>query len=157
VRTRTTPFGMGLAYLNGMFDLFRPLLSFRKYWIAHKILKILHEFGGTLLSEGGQPAYKKVYGWFVVKNFKERGIKSEPSIIMMVVDMLVENGEIDKKHELDPTGHYDILKVQVRCNKKGEEKYIEGFYIKKVYLFWIAIIGAPAGLIGIIELLKEIL
>jgi hypothetical protein len=71
--------------------------------------------------------------------------------IMEAIDLLLDN-----KH-ITVYKNDDLRKYAVFCNKDGERAFNSGYYMHKVYKFWIRIIGIPGGVIGIITLLSKLL
>lgn len=139
-----------------MNDFWRPLLAFKKYWIAHKVLKnigrptIWHS-EPRKKGEDLKKVYKVTFSRFSVSDIMIILPEISPFRIMEVITLLAENNHIETiKNE-------DLNEYSVFCTKYGESALHEGVYIKKVYLFWCQVIGIPGGIVGIIALAKTFL
>lgn len=138
-----------------MSDLFRPLFGYQKYLIAHKILKIIgrptiwhSEFRKK--EEEKKEVFKVTFSRFSVTDIMTLLPKVSPFRIMAAITMLYSSGHIAIAADED-LNNYGVF-----CNKNGESALHEGYYIKKVYLFWTGLIGIPGGVIGIIALLRAL-
>lgn len=136
-----------------MNDWIRPLFSFRKNLLAHKILKVIrnptlwycdpktgkadpeHEINQISLS-------RYSYNNLIKYHFA----KSNPLRVLSAIDLLAKNDHVSKM-QADSLKEFGIF-----CTRKGLDAYEEGYYIKRVYIFWGTVIGTPVSLIEILRL-----
>jgi len=138
-----------------MKDWFKPLLVYKKYLLAEKVLK--HCCGSFAWVSNSpheehlitEKQYPNVY---LASNFLSKGVKSpiDSSRLVEAVDLLEKNKHITTNR------NQNLYKFSIQCTKEGERAINEGYYKKKVYGLWGKIIGIPAGAIGLIGLIQLI-
>lgn len=135
-------------------EYFKPLLSFRKYWMAHRVLKVIgnptiwlcdpktgiRDQNGDI---NGISVSRYDYNHLVKHHFPE----NNPVRILSAINMLEKNKHA-AKIQTESFKDFGIF-----CTKEGLEALDDGFYIKKVYLFFVGIIGAPLSITGILKII----
>lgn len=108
-------------------DLFKPLLSWRKYLMASRLLKIAANTHITAAAINDFATHQKAYVPIRFVDFLNTYPNTVAERYLEAVNLLEENKHVIKND------NQDLYKVTVRCTDKGESANNDGFYMTKVY------------------------
>ena len=131
-------------------DILKPLLSWRKYLLASRLLKIAANTHITAAAINDFATHQKTYVPIRFVDFLNTYPNTIPERYLEAVNLLEENNHAIKND------NKDLYKVTIACTDKGESANNDGYYLKEAYRSISLIIGLPTGIIGLIALLKTI-
>lgn len=129
-------------------DFFKPLFIYKKYLLAHKVLK---QVCGSFIWITNEP-HEKLY--LSEKNFGETYLSA---FLLQNKNLdtirLIEAIELlEKNRHIKATRNANLYKYSISPTKLGERAFADGYYMKQMYKWVITIYGSISGSVTILIL-----
>ena len=125
--------------LTVMLSIFKPLFVYKKYLVAHSVLKEACKSFVLVTNSDNEPNLlsEKNFGQMYLSNLL---LSKEPVDTVRLIEAVEL---LESKKHIIAHRNFNLYKYSVEITKAGERAFNDGYYIKKIYRWLAIIIGSP--------------